>query len=245
MKDNNGGMNRVKGAGLNSFDLKGISIVYEDEEILVCEKPAGVPVQSADLRTKDMESILKNYLYEKARGEGGEAYIGVVHRLDQPVQGVMVFAKTKLAVTSLNAQMNKGQFKKFYQAAVCGKLSQDKGTLVDYLYKDGKTNTSKIVKKDAKDAKKAELNYRILKKTEQYSLLEIELLTGRHHQIRVQLAAAGVPIYGDKKYNLEFMKNTQPMQLGLCASRLEFMQPKTRKKLSFTCNPMGEAFMLL
>lgn len=221
--------------------MKDINILYEDEQILVCVKPSGVPVQSADLRTKDMESMLKNYLSEK-QSNHSFPYIGIIHRLDQPVQGVLVFAKTKEAAAGLNVQMNKGMIKKYYQAVVCGKPNQKQGSLVDYLWKDPKNNTSVIVSKDKKDSKRAELFYTVLKETDENCLLEIQLLTGRHHQIRVQMAGAGIPLVGDLKYNPHSAKSQQGSQIGLCATRLEFIHPKTKKEMVFSCKPSGESF---
>ena len=195
-----------------------IGILYEDPYILVCRKPAGVPVQSANSRVKDMVSILKLYLLEES-GKPGEPYLGVVHRLDQPVQGVIVFAKTKQAAE--------------YQE------------LTDYLQRDRRTNTSYIVPKGTKGAKESKLRYAILEETEDLSLVDIELLTGRHHQIRVQLSGAGMPIAGDKKYDEKSAKTTGTREKetpALCAYSLSFQHPKTGKQMDFTVLPEGGAF---
>ena len=214
----------------------GINTLYEDEELLVIKKDAGTPVQAGKMRIMDLEGIIKRELYMR-NPKGGEPYLGIVHRLDQPVEGVMVFAKTPEAAAALSKQVTDGTMKKHYLALVCGKPSQKEGTLVDYLLKDGRTNTSKVVPKGTKDAKRSELNYKVLKEDEETSLLEIELLTGRHHQIRVQMANAGWPLYGDTKYNPAFAETTGYVQTALCAYRLSFVHPKTGKRMEFTIEP--------
>lgn len=214
----------------------GLNTIYEDEELLVIKKDAGTPVQAGKMRIMDLEGIIKRELYRR-NPKGGEPYLGIVHRLDQPVEGVMVFAKTPQAAAALSKQVTDGTMKKHYLALVCGKPSQKEGTLVDYLLKDGRTYTSKVVPKGTKDAKRSELNFRVLKEDEETSLLEIELLTGRHHQIRVQMANAGWPLYGDTKYNPTFAETTGHVQTALCAYRLSFVHPKTGKRMEFTIEP--------
>ena len=214
-----------------------LDILYEDRHILVCRKPAGIPVQSAKVGVKDMVSILKNYRNEKEQNP----YIGLVHRLDQPVEGVMVFAKTKEAAAELSRQVTDGRMKKQYLAVVCGKPARKEGHLVDYLLKDGRTNTSSVVKKEAKGAKKAELDYTVRKETGDYALAEIQLLTGRHHQIRVQMAAAGMPLAGDRKYNTGEGADAVKY-VALAAHRLTFIHPAKKKPMSFEAEPEGELF---
>ena len=214
----------------------GLNTLYEDEELLVIKKDAGTPVQAGKMRIMDLEGIIKRELYMRDP-KGGEPYLGIVHRLDQPVEGVMVFAKTPQAAAALSKQVTDGTMKKHYLALVCGKPSEKEVTLVDYLQKDGRTNTSKVVQKGAKDAKRSELKYRVLEEREETSLLEIELLTGRHHQIRVQMANAGWPLYGDTKYNPAFAKTTGYVQTALCAYKLSFVHPKTEKRMEFTIEP--------
>lgn len=219
----------------------GVEMIYEDAELLVCEKSAGFPVQSRRIGEKDCVSVLKSYLYEKNPGKG-EPYLGIVHRLDQPVEGVMVFAKTRSAAANLSGQLSKNGFCKKYQAVVCGKMEQKSGTLVDYLRKDGKTNMSFVMTKDAEGSKRAELSYRVLKEQELYSLVEIDLVTGRHHQIRVQMANAGHPLYGDRKYAPAGERAAGKEAIGLCAVKLTFFHPKTKKKMEFFCQPTGQCF---
>lgn len=214
----------------------GLNTLYEDDELLVIKKDAGTPVQAGKMRIMDLEGIIKREIYIRDP-KGGEPYLGIVHRLDQPVEGVMVFAKNPKAAAALSKQVTDGTMKKHYLALVCGKPSEKEGTLVDYLQKDGRTNTSKVVQKGAKDAKRSELKYRVLEEREETSLLEIELLTGRHHQIRVQMANAGWPLYGDTKYNPAFAKTTGYVQTALCAYKLSFVHPKTRKRMEFSIEP--------
>ncbi len=214
-----------------------IDILYEDGQLLVCRKPAGVPVQSGKVGQKDMVSILRNY----RNGKEGDTYIGLVHRLDQPVQGVMVFAKTKMAAAELSRQITDGRMKKQYLAVTCGKPMKKQGALVDYLLKDGRTNTSSIVPEGTKGAKRAELRYRIIAETPGYALAEIELLTGRHHQIRVQMAGAGMPLAGDRKYNLSDAGQTEKY-VTLAAHRLSFEHPVLKKEICFEGKPEGVIF---
>ena len=176
-----------------------LQILYEDNAIIVCKKPAGVATQTKRLGQADMESLLKNY----RAGKGEPPYIGVVHRLDQPVEGVMVFAKTKEAAANLSRQIATKAADKYYYAVTDGMPEQKKGTLEDYLLRDGRTNTSEVVSKGKPDAKRAALSYEVLEQKDGRAVLDIKLETGRHHQIRVQLAHAGFPIVGDKKYNFK------------------------------------------
>ena len=230
------------------------NIVFEDEHIIVAYKPAGIATQTARLGQQDMVSELKNYLARKPENKGkGAPYLGLVHRLDQPVAGILVFAKTKQAASSLSKQITDGVFHKYYYALVYGRPSKEQDVLEDYLYKDGKTNMSLVVKADFPDAKKAKLCYQwketlmVVEEAQEASLMEIELFTGRHHQIRVQMANVGLPLLGDSKYgsdkSKEFSKNISCRNVALCACRLEFKHPATGKKVSFTKKPEDEMFL--
>lgn len=214
-----------------------LDILYEDRQLLVCRKPAGIPVQSARAGEKDMVSFLRNYRNEKEH----TTYIGLVHRLDQPVEGVMVFAKTKEAAAELSRQVTDGRMKKEYLAVVCGKPARKEGRLVDHLLKDGRTNTSSIVKEGTKGAKRAELTYVIREEADGYALAKIRLLTGRHHQIRVQMAGAGMPLAGDRKYHTG-AGATAAKYVALAAHRLTFIHPAKKKPMSFEVKPEGELF---
>lgn len=206
-----------------------VSILYEDEFIIVCHKPSGAAVQTKRLGQPDMESMLKNYRASK----GEEPYIGVVHRLDQPVEGVMVFAKTKEAAADLSRQIAGRQTDKYYYALVAGVPPKKKGILEDFLLRDGKTNTSSVVGKGISGAKSAVLSYEVLESNQTHSILRIRLETGRHHQIRVQLAHAGWPIVGDQKYNFKEHLAPSGQNLALCSYKIGLKHPKTHKKQEF------------
>lgn len=214
----------------------GLNIIFEDEQILVVKKDAGIPVEAGRLRIMDLQGLIKNELYRRNR-KGGEPYLGLIHRLDQPVEGVMVFAKTPFAAGDLSEQVRDGRMRKHYLALLCGKPKTDEGTFVDYLLKDGRTNTSSVVRAGEKDAKRSELNYKVLKRNDETTLVEVELITGRHHQIRVQMANAGWPLYGDTKYNPQFQETSQYVQTALCAYKLSFVHPKTKKVMEFMIEP--------
>ena len=214
----------------------GLNIIFEDEQILLVKKDAGIPVEAGRLRIMDLQGLIKNELYRRNR-KGGEPYLGLIHRLDQPVEGVMVFAKTPFAAGALSEQVRDGRMRKHYLALLCGKPKTDEGTLVDYLLKDGRTNTSSVVRAGEKDAKRSELNYKVLKRNDETTLVEVELITGRHHQIRVQMANAGWPLYGDTKYNPQFQETSQYVQTALCAYKLSFVHPKTKKVMEFMIEP--------
>ena len=206
-----------------------MKILYEDDAIIVCVKEAGVATQTKQIGQKDMESMLKTYRMQK----GEPAYIGVVHRLDQPVSGVMVFAKTKEVAADLSRQVATKAADKFYYALTDGVPDKKSGNLEDYLLRDGKTNTSKVVSSQTNGAKRAELFYEVLEQNETKALLKIKLATGRHHQIRVQMANAGWPLVGDRKYNFKENLKQNREAMCLCSYKLAFTHPVTRKKIEF------------
>ena len=203
-------------------------IIFEDKDILVCHKAAGIAVQNARIGAADMESSLKNYLALK--NTETVPYLGVVHRLDQPVSGILVFARTPAAAKNLNQQLQNDQFEKYYQAVVCGALP-DSGTLTDYLVKDGRTNTSRICSKNTPGAKKAVLSYEILETSEVtgLSVVQIHLGTGRHHQIRCQLAKMGCPIKGDLKYGSP--RSNPDGSICLHARYIRFVHPVSKEPI--------------
>ena len=201
-----------------------INILYEDNHLLVVEKPINVPVQEDSSKDKDLLTMLKEYIKEEYN-KPGNVYLGLVHRLDRPVSGIMVFAKTSKAASRLSNQVRENKFIKIYNAVVMNKID-DNGKLVDHLLKDTKNN---IVKVD-KNGKLCILNYKRLDFKDNMSLVEIKLETGRSHQIRVQMSHNGNPLYGDQKYN----KNAKVgEQLALFAKRLEFDHPTTKEHLIF------------
>ncbi len=221
-------------------------IIYEDEDILVCHKPSGIATQTKRLGQKDMESILKNYIAVNNRkaGRTQPPYIGIVHRLDQPVEGVMVYAKTPQAAAKLSAQVKKRFVGKHYYALVQlpeGKQSMEeigldaKGTLENEIAFDAKHNVSAVMPQKTKDTKHARLDYEVVAQRGQKLLLDITLHTGRHHQIRVQLAHAGIPIVGDIKYG-----DCPAKQLGLCSYRITFEHPVSHTEMDYTIMPENE-----
>lgn len=226
-------------------------IIYEDDDILVCHKPAGVATQTKRLGQKDMESILKNYIAVNNRKAGRmqPPYIGIMHRLDQPVEGVMVYAKTPQAAAKLSAQVKKRFVGKHYYALVQlpeGKQSMEeigldqKGTLENEIAFDAKQNVSAVMPQKTKETKHACLDYEVVAQKGQKLLLDITLHTGRHHQIRVQLAHAGIPIVGDTKYG-KYPAN----QLGLCSYRISFGHPSSGTEMDYTIMPKNEEICTL
>lgn len=264
-------------------------ILYEDNDIIVCHKAAGIATQTARVGQADMVSEIINYLTRAAQGEkdtqneqripgvNGQSrnrdsrptpYIGIVHRLDQPVEGILVFAKNKQAAAELGRQITENRMEKYYCAVVCGREFEKSGELIDYLLKDGRTNTSRIVPPEVKDAKRAVLEYEISEETSlseyalgrmisertaesdkspyRIALAKIRLHTGRHHQIRVQMSHAGMSLLGDYKYaDAETLKISEQMkvkEIALCAYRLSFKHPRTGKKMQFQIKPEGKSF---
>ena len=214
---------------------KEVKILYEDRDVLVCVKPHGMATQSKSLRETDMERWVKNYLYRQGTS-GKEPYVAVIHRLDQPVKGILVFAKNEKAARGLSRELQTGQFGKYYVALVDGVPAEPEGVLEDYLVKDGRNNVSRVCTANTKDAKIARLKYKILESPrvdKKQSLLEIHLDTGRHHQIRVQLSHMGWPLVGDTKYNPQSKETKTWQQIHLCAYKLDFKHPSTGKEMHF------------
>ena len=180
-----------------------LKVIYEDNQIIVVEKELNIPSQADKTGDIDLLSMVKQYVKEKYN-KPGEAYIGLVHRLDRPVGGVMVFARTSKSASRLSEQVRNKTLQKKYIAVVDGHFAEKKGVLEDYLYKDERNNISKVVNKDKKNAKLAKLEYEVLDYDEKRNLstVKIKLYTGRHHQIRVQFANSGHSLYGDQKYGV-------------------------------------------
>lgn len=214
--------------------MKQIKILYEDNHIIVVEKPPNVPSQGDKTNDEDMLTIIKKYLKEKYN-KPGNVYLGLVHRLDRPVGGVMVFAKTSKAAARLSEQVRNKVFKKEYLVIVDGKLENPKGTLENYLLKNERNNISKVVKENTKNAKYAKLDYEVLKYNEEINLsvLKVLLHTGRHHQIRVQLSNIGHSICGDQKYGTR----GRGKQICLWAYKLTIEHPISKEKMEFTSIP--------
>ncbi len=218
----------------NEINLK---VIYEDNHIIVVEKPANIPSQGDKTGDLDMLTIIKAYLKEKYN-KPGNVYLGLVHRLDRPVGGVMVFAKTSKAAARLSEQVREKVFKKKYLVIVNGKFEEKKGTLKDYLLKNERLNKSRVVEEETKNSKYAELDYEVLKydKEQNLSLLKINLHTGRHHQIRVQLSSRDHSIYGDAKYN----GRGSARQLYLWAYELTIQNVISKEEMTFTSIPEKE-----
>lgn len=219
-------------------------ILFEDRDILVCHKAAGVAVQNARIGAADMESSLKNYLALKSPGK--VPYLGIIHRLDQPVEGVLVFAKNKKAAARLTKQITSGSVTKEYLAVTDRMPEKQKDRLEDFLKKDSRSNTSSVVAVEVQGAKKAVLDYEVIgvlederTSTGKRVLVKIHLGTGRHHQIRVQMAHVGMPLLGDRKYNSGDLSR---LPLGLCSCHLVFRHPTTGKLMEFQVTPKGECF---
>ncbi len=234
-------------------------IIYEDKDLLVVKKPAGLATQTARVGQQDVVSELKNYLAAAGgpAGRTGPPYLGVVHRLDQPVEGLLVFGKHQKAAAALTAQLvgeDGGQtLCKQYYAVFCGKAPSPEGQLVDKIYK-AEAGRAEILESGQSaasvQAKTASLHYRILEEAqvqgETISLADIRIETGRFHQIRAQMAHGGMPLLGDIKYG-DAVSGAVSRRLGisvtaLCAYRLEFLHPGTKEKLQFQIRPGGTAF---
>lgn len=199
-----------------------ISILYEDNHLLVVEKPVNVPVQEDHSGDRDLLSILKHDLkvrYQKS----GNVFLGLVHRLDRPVGGVMVFAKTSKAASRLSDLLRRQEIERKYVAVARGSMPEEKGKLEHYLVKEARKNKVYAVQASNRKAKKAILDYKVLGRQRGMSLLSVQLHTGRPHQIRVQLATAGCPLYGDQKYGVSVNRTGQ--QLALWAYSLRFKHP--------------------
>ena len=210
-----------------------VKVIYEDNHLLVVEKPVNILSQGDDTNDKDMVNLLKQYVKEKYN-KPGNVYIGLVHRLDRPVGGAMVFAKTSKAASRLSEQVRNKTFKKTYRAVIHGTMNKESDTLKDYLYKNKKTNMVSVVNKNHKDAKNAELSYETLDNKNNFSLVEIDLKTGRPHQIRVQFASRRHPLFGDQRYGQNVNKVGQ--QISLWSYKIEIEHPTTKEKMEFICD---------
>ena len=226
--------------------MRAPEILFEDKDIMICRKPAGVATQTKRLGQQDMESLLKNYRAKKSE----PPYIGIVHRLDQPVEGVMVFAKNQKAAAGLSKQVQERVIGKYYYAVSASRTEANEGVLEDYLFTDKKANFTQVVDKETeenylKEAKYAKLEYKVVETKEDKTLFDIKLHTGRQHQIRVQMAHVGCPLVGDAKYNLQQdakEKRRDYVELALCSYKLEFEHPTKKIPMQFEIKPLGEAF---
>ena len=207
-----------------------VNVLYEDNQVIVVIKPQNVPSQADASGDVDLLTEVKAYVKEKYN-KPGEAFIGLVHRLDRPTGGIMVFARNSKSAARLSAQLQNGQMKKTYYAVTNGVPKQKSGNLVNYLKKDEKNNVVKIAPQSEEGVKKAELSYKVLQNDEKFALCEINILTGRSHQIRVQMVGIGCPLVGDNKYG------AGGARLGLWAGKLEFIHPVTKTAMVFVAPP--------
>lgn len=229
-----------------------LNVIYEDNHIIVVEKPVNVPSQEDKTGDKDMLTEVKDYLKVKYN-KPGNVYVGLVHRLDRPVGGIMIFAKTSKAASRLSESIRVKDFKKTYLAVVNNENLKQEAVLEDYLLKNEALNKSMVVSKDKHNAKLARLNYKVLESiklendNDNYivddiksakinnglSLVEINLETGRHHQIRVQFASRGNSLYGDQRYG----SGPKGEQIALWAYKIEFKHPVKDEFMTFECKP--------
>jgi 23S rRNA pseudouridine1911/1915/1917 synthase len=208
-----------------------MKVLYEDNHIIVVVKKPDQPVMEDESKDPDLLNEVKEYIrvkYEKP----GNVFVGLVHRLDRPVGGVMVFAKTSKAASRLSESMRNNDFDKKYYAIVDGIPQEKKGTIESFLYKDEERNTSYICDKSKPGSKYAKLHYKVIEKSNNMALLDIDLETGRHHQIRVQLASIGTPIYGDMRYG-----NAEKGHIALFAYSLCIIHPITKETMEFHEQP--------
>lgn len=233
-----------------------LDVIYEDKDILVCFKPAAIATQTAKLSSQDMVSLIKNYLAKQ--GAGKSPYVGVIHRLDQPVSGLLVFAKNQKAAGLLSKQIQDGNANKDYIAFCSGTLEAKKVTLVHYIRKDSETKLAKVVneeeynklykeqnvtksklskEQDSTSYKKAILSYEVEKEFEDSSIIKVHLQTGRFHQIRAQFSFIGNALLGDEKYGTavsrELSMKRRINKIALCAYRLVLKHPTTGKEMEF------------
>ncbi len=251
--------------------MKMIEYLYEDNDILVCVKPAGMATQGNQLGCMDLVSALKTHLVREARKDArqgkktavsgiSEPYLALIHRLDQPVEGILVFAKNKKAAADLSGQLQKHKMQKDYFAVVIGTPQQPEGKCVDYLLRDHKSGEVTIAQEREPQAQRAELTYQVIArntlpdKTDPagmetaLSLMQIHLLTGRFHQIRAQMEHLGTPILGDHRFGGEkaqlLAKEMGEDMIALCSYRLKFRHPVTQKEMTYQITPNGVSFRL-
>lgn len=206
-----------------------MQVLYEDNHIIVVYKESGEIVQGDKTGDKPLSETIKAWIKEKY-AKPGNVFLGVVHRLDRPVSGLVVFAKTSKALSRLNDMFRKGEVKKTYWAMVQTPPAEPEGTLTNWLVRNEKQNKSYAYDHEVPNAKKAILKYKTVGQTEHYTLLEVNLLTGRHHQIRCQLSAIGCPIKGDLKYGAR--RSNPDGSISLLSRTVEFIHPVSKKNIS-------------
>lgn len=218
-----------------------LNVIYEDNSIVVVSKPCNVPVAPDSSKDEDLLGMVKQYIKDKYN-KPGEAFIGLVHRLDRPAGGLVVFARNSKSAERLSKQIRDREMKRTYYAVVRGCPKNKEGELVNWLVKDAATNTVKVVPQSVDGAKKAVLDYKVLQSITSgettLSLVEVHLQTGRAHQIRVQMATLGCPLWGDQRYGYDVNKKGQ--QLALWAVGLTLIHPIAKDKRTFLCYPQTD-----
>jgi 23S rRNA pseudouridine1911/1915/1917 synthase len=229
-------MEMIANSPMNNGNINDLPkhILFEDNHLIIINKLPSQIVQGDKTGDEPLSDKVKKYIKEKYN-KPGEVFLGVVHRLDRPVSGIVLFARTSKALSRLNEMLKTREIKKTYWAIVKNLPLEKSGHLIHYIYRDEKKNKSFIVSEKRKDAKKAELIYCLLKSSDNYNLLEIELLTGRHHQIRVQLAHIGCPIKGDLKYG--FPRSNPDASIHLHSRRIEFIHPVKGEQVVIEADP--------
>lgn len=206
-----------------------LQVLFEDNHIIIVNKRSGDITQGDKTGDKPLSDVVKNYIKRKFN-KPGNVYLGVVHRLDRPTSGVIIFARTSKALERLNKMLREKKINKTYWAIVKGCPKKEKDTLINFLKKNPKKNKSSVYQHEISGAKRAVLHYQVIQKLDNYSLLEIDLETGRHHQIRTQLSAFGFPIKGDLKYG--FNRSNKDGSIHLHARKIEFIHPVSKEQIS-------------
>ncbi|HKJ06584.1 MAG TPA: RNA pseudouridine synthase [Flavobacteriaceae bacterium] len=214
-----------------------LQVLFEDNHLLIVNKRAGDIVQGDKTGDTPLSEIAKAYIKDKYN-KPGNVFLGVVHRLDRPTSGIVIFARTSKALERLNKMLRDKEIEKTYWAVVKNKPQKDSDTLIGYLKKNSKNNKSTSFSSEVKGSKKAILHYKTTKQLDHYFLLEINLETGRHHQIRCQLAKIGSPIKGDLKYG--FNRSNKDASIHLHAYRIDFMHPVKKTPISITAKPPND-----
>ncbi|WP_159949005.1 RluA family pseudouridine synthase [Polaribacter septentrionalilitoris] len=208
-----------------------LQVLFEDNHILIVNKRAGDITQGDKTGDKPLSEVAKEYIKEKYN-KPGNVYLGVVHRLDRPTSGIIIFARTSKALERLNKMLREKTINKTYWAVVKNHPKKEKETLINYLKKNPKNNKSSVFQKEISGSKRAVLHYQVIQKLENYSLLEVDLETGRHHQIRAQLSAIGCAIKGDLKYG--FSRSNKDGSIHLHARKIEFTHPVSKENIKIT-----------
>jgi 23S rRNA pseudouridine1911/1915/1917 synthase len=229
--------NKISSLEKTISDKNNLQVLYEDNHIIVVNKRPGDIVQGDKTGDKPLSEVVKSYIKEKYN-KPGNVYLGVVHRLDRPTSGIVLFSKTSKALPRLNKLFQQKEAKKTYWAIVKNVPPKDSDTLVHFLKRNPKQNKSYAHIKEVPESKKAILEYRLLKKLDNYFLLEVDLHTGRHHQIRSQLSAIGCPIKGDLKYG--FDRSNKDASIHLHARELKFIHPVKKEEINIIAPPPDE-----